>query len=106
MGKPYTSIGTFTARTTWGDVEVPITQMISLLGVDGFAVHRQPTRQGFTLKFVVSHVATGLKMPGLPRETSSAAIVRCRYDLGKKRIARPELEKRIEVLSSLDKVPT
>ncbi len=77
MGKPYTSIGTFTARTTWGDVQVPITERVILFGIRGFAAHRELSRQGFTPHFVVSHIVSGRKVPGDHGRTSREAVRRC-----------------------------
>ncbi len=101
MSSAVANHGHFTARTSWGDVAVPITQLATIFGIEGFAAHRQLSPHGFVAeRFVVSHMATGRKMPGYPMYTAPQAIKSCIATLGVRKKSRAEIEARIKELTA------
>ena len=96
---------TFTAKTTWGPVDVLIIKPVSVLGVDGFAVHRKLKRhRAVPYSLVISHIGTGYKLvPTAPARTVAAAVNNCLDELAQRGIDRAQIERRILELSSLDK---
>lgn len=84
---------TFTAKCKFSDRTVEIIERVSLLGLEGFAVHKNPI--GRPTAIVVSYIATGRRMPGRPGFTPPVAVRRCLVALQSKKIFREDLEEKI-----------
>ena len=75
-----------------------IVERVSVLGLEGFAVHRKYNDpEG---RFVISHISTGRKLPGRPAQISSQALQKCLQALRNKKIFRQDLEERIAELAA------
>lgn len=86
----------FTARTARGPIDVAYWRTFELFGIPGFTGHRQVTRDGLVPNYyTISHLETGLRMPGSPARTVGQALKNCYQAMAQKGITRADLERKL-----------